>query len=106
MSFWSAIGGGLKKIVHVADKVTDALEPFQAFISAIPGPFGAIFNLILTVEHASEPQAVGADRKAAVLAFMRLKYPKLDPEKIGPLVDQQISILNALAAAVEEAEKK
>lgn len=109
MSFWAALGGGLKKVaagIHVA---TDAIQPWAPLISAIPGiggPFGAIFNLVVTVEDLSEPATSGAERKAAVLAILKLKYPKLDIEKVGPLVDQQVTILNALAAAVEESEKK
>lgn len=108
MSFWSAVGGGLKKGLKVADKVIDLVpEQYQDKIGAlVPGPFGAILKLIFTLEDLSEPQAKGAERKAALLAVLRLRYPKLDPAKIDPLIDKQLEVLNGIAAAVDEAEKK
>ena len=106
-SFWAAIGGGLKKIVKGADKVIDVLEPFEDEIRAlVPGPFGAFLKFIFDLERLSDARAKGADRKVGVMALFRLKYPTVDQAKLDPLVDQQISILNALAAAVEEAERK
>ncbi len=104
MSFLSAIGGVFKKIGHGVDKVTDVISPLSPFITMIPGvggPFALIFSLVTQAETLVSRESSGADKKAAVLAMVKLKYPKLDPAIVSTEVDNLVGVLNRLAKAVE-----
>ena len=104
MSFLSALGGIFKKIGHGVDVVTDVIQPFAPIIGSLPvigGPFGLIFGLVAQVENLVSTDSSGAEKKAAVIAMVRLKYPKLDPVLVSTEIDNLVGILNRLAKAVE-----
>jgi len=104
MSFLSALGGILHKIGHGVEVATDAITPWAPLIGSLPvigGPFGLIFGLITQAEHLVSTDSSGADKKAAVIAFVKLKYPKLDPALVSTEIDNLVGILNRLAKAVE-----
>jgi len=104
MSFLSAVGGFFKQVGQGLDKGTDIIAPFAPIIGAIPGvggPFGLIFGLITQVEQLVSTDSSGAEKKAAVISFVRLKYPRLDQALISTEIDNLVGILNRLAKAVE-----
>ncbi len=113
MSFLSSIGGFFSKVGHGiatvetgVQKVTDVIAPFAPFISGIPaigGPFGLIFNLVVQAEQLVSANSKGADKKAAVLAFVKLAYPNLNQEAMSADIDALVAILNRMAAEVEAA---
>lgn len=101
MKFLSAIGGALKKVGQGVDKATDIIDPFAPFIGALPvigGPFGMIFKLIADAERLAT-DSTGAQKKAAVLSFVRLAYPNLDIALVSVEIDNLVGILNRLAKA-------
>lgn len=106
MSFLSAVGGFFKGIGHGIDKATDIIAPFAPLIGTLPvigGPFGLIFGLVTQAENLVSTDSSGADKKAAVIAFVKLKYPKLDPALVSTEIDNLVGVLNRLAKAVDSA---
>lgn len=101
MSFLSAVGGVFKKIGQEAEKVMGYAAPFENIINLIPGPAGLIFHYVVQAEHLVAANSNGAEKKAAVVAFVHLAYPKLDSAVVSTEVDNLVGILNRLAAAVE-----
>ena len=102
MSFWSAIGGVFKKVGHAAEKVGDIIEPFQGIVSLIPGPAGVIFSYVIQAEKLISADSAGADKKSAVVSFVKLAYPKLNPTVVSAEIDNLVGILNRLSAEVEK----
>lgn len=108
MKFLSAIGGALKKVGQGVDKVTDIIDPLAPFIGVLPvigGPFGMIFKLIADAENLAT-DSTGAQKKAAVLSFVKLAYPKLDVALASSEIDNLVGILNRLAKAMPHEPKK
>ncbi len=96
------IGKGIVFGAHAAQR----FEPLIDKIPGVAGPFDTFLDLIFTLEDLSEKGTAGADRKVALLAIFKLRYRKIDPVRLDPLVDKQLEVLNGLAALVEESEKQ
>lgn len=98
-NFFKAIWGGVKKVVGVVDHVVDTyVQPYSGLLNIIPGPAGTVLSMVVHVEEMTADLlgGNGAQKKAAVKAFVKLKYPKADDGKIDRAVDHFVAGFNEL----------
>lgn len=103
MSFLSAVGGFFKNVGQGVEKVTHYIDPYAGIIAQLPvvgGTFGVIYGLVAQAELLASADSTGAQRKAAVVAFLKLKYPTID---FSAEIDDLVGVLNRIAAKVEAA---
>lgn len=102
MSVWSAIGGAFKKAGHAVDVAAQVIEPFQGILNLIPGPAGVILHCVIQAERLVSATSAGVDKKAAVLSFVKLAYPKLNQTVVSAEIDNLVGILNRISAEVDQ----
>jgi hypothetical protein len=101
MSFLSVlkdIGKGAEKVLSVAAPAASAVA------GLIPG--GSIISTILgsvvAAEHLVTTPTSGADKKAIAVAIINAVHPGLNQTVVSDAIDGLVSVLNALAAAIDK----